>query len=152
SDDDDDGDGLTSIEEFQAGTDPENPDSDLDGVEDGVELGATDPIDASDNAPLPATAPTRYTMVGEELVLDASASLDPNDDALSYDWTVVDQPATSTAAVSTPQKAVAGFSPDIAGEYELQLEVDDGATTRTATVTVHAFDGLVVPDDADTVQ
>jgi len=41
-----DGDGLTNLEEFQAGTDPNNPDTDGDGVSDGEEINAgTDPLD-----------------------------------------------------------------------------------------------------------
>ncbi|GLS24868.1 hypothetical protein [Marinibactrum halimedae] len=53
--DDFDGDGLTNLAEFLAGTDPENPDSDQDGVFDGEDIAPTNPeytID-SDNDGLP---------------------------------------------------------------------------------------------------
>ncbi|MFP2898213.1 Ig-like domain-containing protein, partial [Corallococcus sp. 4LFB] len=45
--DDADNDGLTDAEEAQAGTDPRNPDTDADGLPDGVEVhsGRTDPLD-----------------------------------------------------------------------------------------------------------
>ena len=43
-----DGDGLTNLEEFQSGTDPNNPDTDGDGVSDGEEVHVrhTDPTKA----------------------------------------------------------------------------------------------------------
>jgi hypothetical protein len=50
---DPDGDGLTNVEEFNAGTDPGNPDTDNDGLPDGWEwdyqLDPTDPSDAAND-------------------------------------------------------------------------------------------------------
>ena len=50
---DPDGDGLTNVEEFNAGTDPGNPDTDNDGLPDGWEwdyqLDPTDPSDATND-------------------------------------------------------------------------------------------------------
>ena len=44
-DDDDDNDGLTDVDEAERGTDPLNPDSDEDGLDDGVEVGGANPTD-----------------------------------------------------------------------------------------------------------
>ena len=62
SGDDEDGDGVTNIDEYRAGTDPTNPDSDGDGLTDGEELTEgddgvlTDPLvpDEPDGEPSPA--------------------------------------------------------------------------------------------------
>jgi len=45
---DPDGDGLTNFEEFQTGTDPQNPDTDGDGAQDGEEVSrAADPLNSA---------------------------------------------------------------------------------------------------------
>jgi hypothetical protein len=47
--DDPDGDGLINVEEFEHGSDPNNPDSDADGLPDGWEVeNYLDPADPSD--------------------------------------------------------------------------------------------------------
>jgi len=48
-------DGLTNLQEFQLGTDPQNPDSDEDGLLDGAEVNGTDNPYASDEPGTPAT-------------------------------------------------------------------------------------------------
>jgi len=46
---DPDGDGLTNLQEFELGTDPNDPDTDGDGLSDGYEVGiGTDPLDPND--------------------------------------------------------------------------------------------------------
>ena len=54
SDDDADDDGLTAIEEGYLGTDPNNPDTDGDGINDGDEVGNDGSVDEGDTNPLDA--------------------------------------------------------------------------------------------------
>ncbi|MEQ1565444.1 MAG: MopE-related protein [Myxococcota bacterium] len=150
---DPDGDGVTNLEEAGLDTDPFGPDSDDDGVDDAIELSdGGSPTDPRDHAPLADLAFERFTLVGEEVELDASGSLDPNGDPLGFSWTVTDRPATSTANPADPTAATTPFTPDVAGEYTVELTVDDGSATVVAQVVVRVFDGLVVPDDAPTLQ
>ncbi|MCB9685884.1 MAG: right-handed parallel beta-helix repeat-containing protein [Alphaproteobacteria bacterium] len=143
---DDDGDGVTNLEEHDAGSDPGAIDTDGDGVEDGVELGAGDrPAAAWDQAPTADAGMDRFALVGRQLQL-VGAGIDPNADTLAMTWTLVSQPLTSAAALGGAGGTVT-LTPDQPGEYVLSLQVDDGSTTRTDEVVVKAWTGVVVPDD-----
>ncbi|MCW1887431.1 hypothetical protein OKA04_22030 [Luteolibacter flavescens] len=92
SQEDADGDGVTNIREFQLGLNPQNPDTDFDGLDDGVELSeayGTNPLvadtdgdgspDGEDTAPLdphirPGTSTITWTTEGE-LTSDAAISM-----------------------------------------------------------------------------
>ncbi|MEZ4240124.1 MAG: MopE-related protein [Myxococcota bacterium] len=151
--DDDDGDGLTTLEEYQLGGDPNAPDTDGDGVEDGTEVGlGTDPADPRDQAPMPVAPVSLYGLVSQPVLLDASGSYDASGDALTYAWSVVTRPATSTATVSSPAVKSTSITPDVAGTWGLQLQVGDGGTTRTLAISLEVLPGVIVPDDAATVQ
>ena len=78
------------------------------------------------------------TFTGTDIKLDASATVDPEGDAVSYAWAVVTRPAGSAVAINSTT-AVANFRADIAGTYVLSLRVTDskGATSeKQATVLV----------------
>lgn len=69
--------------------------------------------------------------------LDASASSDPDGDALSYQWTLRKQPVGAASPASS-NKARLDWSPAVAGTYEYALQVSDGKASATQTVTVQA--------------
>ncbi len=64
---------------------------------------------------------------------------DPDNDTVSYDWYFGSQPSTSYCAIQGWNQPDAFFSPDVAGDYVINLTVTDqfGATASTSfTVTV----------------
>ena len=81
--------------------------------------------------------------VGTSVGFDGSGSSDPEGQALVYRWTLVGQPAGSTAALVDPEAVSSSLIPDVPGEYTVQLVVSDGqAESAPVTVTVTGVDAV----------
>ena len=74
---------------------------------------------------------------GTQVVLDGSASSDPDGDALSYSWSL-DTPSGSNASLSDPSAEKPTFTPDVGGDYVAGLEVSDGDATASSSETITA--------------
>ena len=72
---------------------------------------------------------------GKLVTLDGSGSSDANHDALTYQWTLLAKPATSTAALSLATAVKPTFTADVPGTYVASLVVNDGKV-NSAAVTV----------------
>lgn len=69
---------------------------------------------------------TSGVLVGDAVLLDGSASTDPDGQTLSYSWALIAAPADSTATLSDPTLAALVFAPDKPGTYTARLTVNDG--------------------------
>jgi hypothetical protein len=83
---------------------------------------------------------------GQSVTLDASGSTDPDNNLLSYSWSVVNQPPNASAA--TPKDASGSVVLSTPGSYRFQVVVSDGNASDTATVNVSVTD-VNVPPTAD---
>ena len=77
----------------------------------------------------------------ESVTLDGSGSFDPENDSLTYNWLLLDSPEGSQSGFSDPQAVDSLFFGDTAGDYTLELIVNDGSLNSdpdTVVITVGA--------------
>lgn len=78
-------------------------------------------------------------VVGVPVILDGSGSSDPDGDPLSYQWSLQLRPGNSNSSLSTTTEVNPSFIPDVAGDYVINLIVNDGTANSIAdTVIVSA--------------
>ena len=89
--------------------------------------------DAGDNQAL--------SLLGE-VTLDGTNSFDPDDDPITYAWTLPEIPTNSSASLDDPTSATPRFTADQYGNYVASLTVSDGrGGSSTDTVTI-GFENL----------
>lgn len=85
-----------------------------------------------------ADAGTDATVVlGQSVMLDGTASSDPEGELLTYAWSLTSAPAGTTAELDDATLPMPSFTADLPGIYVAQLIVNDGQSDSTpATVTI----------------
>jgi hypothetical protein len=93
-----------------------------------------------ESAPIADIAPFATQTVNSIVFLDGSASSDPRKLPLTYSWIFVSKPAGSAAVLSLASTARAFFQIDAAGNYVVNLTVNNGFNTvsKMATITASA--------------
>ncbi len=93
-------------------------------------------------APRAMPGTDRKVFVGKRLILDGSASSDPDGDALSYRWRLSRKPKGSRATLKRAERVKTGFTPDKPGTYKVELIVTDslGKAGKAGQVTITALD------------
>ncbi len=100
---------------------------------------------ASENAsPIVDITVDTNIAVGEQTSLIATAT-DPDGDTLQYAWSITAAPTGSAAALINADQSTSTFTPDIEGEYSIQLIVSDGTEDVTRTATIQAMQGNIAP-------
>ncbi len=120
-------------------------------VSDGVQSAQDDATITSQNqAPVALAGPDRQGSKGVALALSGTASYDPDQDPLSWQWTLVSAPPASAAALTSETAATATLVPDVFGQYVVRLTVSDAALSAqddlTITVQNHAPVANAGPD------
>ena len=100
---------------------------------------------AANVAPV-ANAGTNQNVVLGAVTLDGSTSSDANGDSLTYKWTLLSKPTSSTASLANATTAKPAFIADVAGNYVASLIVNDGKLDSTiSSITVTAAAANVAP-------
>jgi len=114
------------------------------GVSDGVL--ESEPVDfvilVGDNlAPIANAGSNVVVNLGDLVALNGSLSSDPEDNTLTYRWTIEEKPDSSVTELTGPLTINPSFTPDVEGQYLIQLIVNDGVNdSLPATVSVTVED------------
>ena len=104
----------------------------------------------ADNVPPTARlGADRVVPTGTSVILDGSTSFDPDGDALTYNWTIVSKPTTSTATLAGSASTKPVLVPDLAGTYVVGLSVNDGKASSPLVITVVTAATGAMPPVAD---
>lgn len=114
---------------------------------------ACGPVESQNQRPAAQITVDNGTVVavGEEIFVDGSDSSDPDGDPIIYRWSL-ESPDTSQAELSRTRGERVSFVADVAGDYTVELWVDDGALKSGKTsvvITAGEMDGGNEPPVAD---
>jgi hypothetical protein len=87
---------------------------------------------------IPSTPPT-------VVQLDGSKSTDPCGKSLTYQWSLMALPMGSNAKIANPTLVNPTFTPDLVGQYVVQLIVNDGTLSSTAATVMITASSLLQP-------
>lgn len=93
----------------------------------------------ANSVPVANAGPDQSVYVGSTVTLDGSGSSDADGDPLTYTWTLQSGPAGSSAELVDAGTVAPSFTPDVAGDYVVNLTVSDGeSSSNTASVKIQA--------------
>ena len=82
-------------------------------------------VPPANTAPVANAGSAQTVALGEEVTVSGSASSDADGDALTYAWEITSAPTNSSAALSSASTESVTFTPDVVGDYTLELVVND---------------------------
>ena len=96
-----------------------------DGKVDSTTVATTVTVSSANLAPVANAGASQNVVLGI-VTLDGSASSDANGDTITYKWTLLNKPSSSSAALNNATSAKPTFTADKAGIYVFGLVVNDG--------------------------
>lgn len=89
-------------------------------------------------APVARAGNDQRISLGKAATLDGGRSFDAEGDILSYQWRFVSKPAISLVEITNDRLQQANFSPDVTGDYVVELLVSDGKEISSDTTLIKA--------------
>lgn len=90
------------------------------------------------SAPIADAGINQSAVTDQTVRFDGSQSTDPENDALTYTWSIVSKPENSKSSLYGEKTAYPSFKPDIEGTYIFGLIVNDGrVTSKPSSVTLN---------------
>ena len=124
-----------------------------DGTEEDSDLVTITVSDGGNTAPVADAGGDTTATTGSSITLDGSGSSDPDGDPLTYRWGFKSAPSGSSVDNSTSwtdrYTDSGSFTPDVDGDYEIRLTVNDGTAEDSDVITVTAASGANSPPVAD---
>ena len=109
-------------------------------VSDGDDQSQPDDVDVTsttgNTAPIANAGQDQTGTTGSLFTLDGSGSSDADQDVLAYHWTLLSAPSGSASLILDANTAAASISTDVDGDYEVQLEVNDGQNNSVDSVLI----------------
>jgi beta-lactam-binding protein with PASTA domain len=102
------------------------------------------------NIPIARAGDDSTVTVGDTASLNGATSSDADNDPLAFTWSFVSVPAGNTATLANADTPIPSFVPNVAGEYLVQLVVNDGKANSApdqVKVTAQAAAGGSVSQD-----
>jgi len=116
-------------------------------VNDGIadSAASTVTITTDDSAPVANAGLAQSVPLGAFVTLDGSGSSDADAQPLTYQWALLSFPTGSLAGLSNPASLNPTFTADVAGNYVVQLIVNDGVlNSAPSTVTISTINSVPV--------
>ncbi len=102
-------------------------------------------VSTTNSAPVAEAGPAQSGAINTVIHLDGSNSSDVDGNTLTYQWSFVSKPATSTATLQNPTTVTPQFTIDKPGTYVMQLIVNDGTVASSPdTVTISTINSKPV--------
>src|SRR5438046_2127367 len=87
---------------------------------------------SSNHKPVAAVGKDQTVKVGSMVVIDGTASRDPDGDKIAFTWSMA-APAGSKAKLDDTHASAASFTADVEGAYTVSLVVFDGSYSSSAS-------------------
>jgi len=102
-------------------------------------------ITTANTTPVANAGPDQTVPLSSIVLLDGTASFDADGDPLTFSWSFVSRPVSSTATLLNPNNSKSSFVADVAGTYVVQLIVNDGKINSAPdTVTISTLNSRPV--------